>query len=186
MNIKNPPKRSLDGAPSGAEMLTHNVVDQPLLGIGLHQPEQVSRLRVVVGQFLKFRSNSWQPRKHVKAFSRCRVRGENSLRQHGALPPCWGPFGFAQGRLFDCRTTSLWEVVPSPRMTGETSFSSLKLSSSPRLRQGRSDQGSLPCSTQPRSASQTPASSRQTHRLPRLPGAGSSNRRGDRHAWRST
>src|SRR5713101_6350355 len=56
----------------------------------------------------------------------------------------------------------------------------------PELRQGRSDQGSLPCSTQPRSPSQTPPSSRHTHRLPRLLGAGSSNRRGDRRACRST
>src|SRR4029077_1943632 len=54
------------------------------------------------------------------------------------------------------------------------------------FRQGRSDQDSLPCSTQPRSPSQTPLSSRHMHRLPRLLGAGSSNRRGDRRACRST
>ena len=56
----------------------------------------------------------------------------------------------------------------------------------PELRQGRSDQGSLLCSTQPRSLSRTPASSRYTHRLLRLLGAGSSNQRGDRRACRST
>jgi hypothetical protein len=54
------------------------------------------------------------------------------------------------------------------------------------VRQGRSDQGSSPCSTQPRSPSQTPASSRHRHRLLRLPGAESSNRRQDRRACRST
>jgi hypothetical protein len=54
------------------------------------------------------------------------------------------------------------------------------------LSQGRSDQGSLPCSTQPRSPSQTPASSHHTRRLLRVPAAGSSNRRGDRRACRST
>ena len=62
----------------------------------------------------------------------------------------------------------------------------LKASFFAELRQGRIDQGSLPCSTQPRSPSQTPPSSRHTHRLLRLPGAGSSNRRGDRRACRST
>src|ERR1700733_8246591 len=54
------------------------------------------------------------------------------------------------------------------------------------LRQGRSDQGSSPCSTPPRSPSPTPPSSRYTGRLLLLLGAGSSNRRGDRPASRST
>jgi hypothetical protein len=54
------------------------------------------------------------------------------------------------------------------------------------LRQGRSDQGSLPCSTQPRSPSRTPPSSRRSHRLLRALGAGSSNRRRDRRACQST
>src|ERR1700735_5484928 len=35
------------------------------------------------------------------------------------------------------------------------------------LRRGRSDPGSAPCYTQPRSPSQTPPPSRQMHRLPR-------------------
>src|SRR5580692_12156215 len=54
------------------------------------------------------------------------------------------------------------------------------------LKQGRSDQGSLPCSRQPRSPSRTTLSSRYMHRLQRLPGAGSSNRRADRRACRSS
>ena len=45
------------------------------------------------------------------------------------------------------------------------------------FRQGRSDQGSSPCSRQLRSPSQTPPSSRHRHRLPRGLGAGSWNRR---------
>ena len=56
----------------------------------------------------------------------------------------------------------------------------------PELRQGRSDQGSSPCSTQRRSPSQTPPSSRYRHRPPQLPGVGSSNRRQGRHEYRST
>ena len=55
-----------------------------------------------------------------------------------------------------------------------------------QLRQGRSDQGSSPCSTQPRTLSQTPPSSRYSHRLLRLPGAGSSSQTADRRACRST
>src|SRR5580700_6624300 len=54
------------------------------------------------------------------------------------------------------------------------------------LRRDRSDQGSSLCSTQPRTPSQTPPSSRYRHRLPRLPEAGSSNRTADRRACRST
>src|SRR5208337_1197448 len=57
---------------------------------------------------------------------------------------------------------------------------------SAELRQGRSDQGSSPCSTQPRSPSQTPAASRCTHRLPRGLGAGSWNRRRDQRQCPST
>ena len=54
------------------------------------------------------------------------------------------------------------------------------------VRQGRSDQGSSPCSTPPRSPSQTPSSSRHRHRIPRWLGAGRWNRRQDRHECRST
>src|SRR5579862_3967316 len=53
------------------------------------------------------------------------------------------------------------------------------------LRQVRSDPGSSPCATQPRSPLQTPPSSRHMRRLPRLHAAGSSNRTQGRHACRS-
>jgi hypothetical protein len=62
----------------------------------------------------------------------------------------------------------------------------LKVLLSAELRQGRSDQGSSPCSMPPRSPSQTPPSSRRMRRPPRLPGAESSNRRQGRHGCRST
>ena len=48
---------------------------------------------------------------------------------------------------------------------------------SAELRQGRSDQDSSPCPTLPQSHAQTPAASLHMRRLPRRPGAGSSNRR---------
>ena len=57
---------------------------------------------------------------------------------------------------------------------------------SAELRRGRSDQGSSPSSTPPRSLSQTSPSSPRTHRLPRVLGAQSAHRRSDRHACRST
>ena len=57
---------------------------------------------------------------------------------------------------------------------------------SAELRQGRSDRGSSPCSTQPRSPSRTPPSNRHMHRLPRGLGAGSWNRRRDRRQCPST
>ena len=57
---------------------------------------------------------------------------------------------------------------------------------SAELRQGHSDQGSSPCSTQPRSPSQTPSSSHHMHRLLRLLGAGSLNRRQGRHGCPTT
>ena len=54
------------------------------------------------------------------------------------------------------------------------------------IRQGRSDQDSSPCPTQPQSHAQTPAASRHMHRLPRWLGAGSSNRKRGRRRHRST
>ena len=56
----------------------------------------------------------------------------------------------------------------------------------PRLRRGRSDQGSSPWSTPPRSLSQTSPSSPRTHRLPRGRATASSSRRPGRHGCRST
>src|ERR1019366_303484 len=38
-------------------------------------------------------------------------------RRHRNYQRCRGPFGFAQGRLFDCETASLREAVSSLRMT---------------------------------------------------------------------
>ena len=81
------------------------------------------------------------------------------------------------------------KVPPSflPIQTAGTAVSTKLTARFPaELRQDRSDQGSSPCSTPPRSPSQTPPSSRHMHRLPRLPGAGSSNRRPGRHGYRST
>ena len=54
------------------------------------------------------------------------------------------------------------------------------------IRQGRSDQDSSPCPTQPQSHAQTPAASRHMHRLPRWLGAGSSSRKRGRRRCRST
>src|ERR1017187_2769378 len=76
--------------------------------------------------------------------------------------------------------TSVWPIQTTATST------KLKAFFFAELRPGRSDQGSSPCSTQPRRPSQTLPSSRHTHRLLRLLGAGSSNRRGDRRACRST
>jgi len=59
------------------------------------------------------------------------------------------------------------------------------VNSSAEVRRHRSDQGSLLCSTPPRSPSQTPPSSRYRHRLPRGPGAGSWSRRQGRPGCRS-
>ena len=57
---------------------------------------------------------------------------------------------------------------------------------SAEIRRGRSDPGSSPWSTPPRSLSRTSPSSPRTHRLPRGLGAGSANRRSGRHGCRST
>ncbi len=54
------------------------------------------------------------------------------------------------------------------------------------LDQGRSDQDSSPCPTQPQSHAQTPAAIRHMHRLPRWLEAGSSNQRRGRRRCRST
>src|ERR1700693_4359367 len=54
------------------------------------------------------------------------------------------------------------------------------------LRQGRSDQGSSPCSRTPQSHARTPARSRCIRRLPRGLGAGSGNRRRDQRRSLST
>jgi len=56
--------------------------------------------------------------------------------------------------------------------------------SSPRT--DRSDRGSLPCSTRPRSPAQTSPSSRLVHRLRRAPAIGSASRTAGRLEWRST
>src|SRR5277367_5416801 len=71
-------------------------------------------------------------------------------------------------------------------LTDPTNSNRTKLKRFPfrRVRQGRSDQDSLPCSRQLRSPSQTPPSSRSMHKLLRLLGAGSSNRRADQRACR--
>ena len=50
----------------------------------------------------------------------------------------------------------------------------------------RSDRGSLPCSTPPRSLSRTSPWNQRTHRLPPAHAAASANRRSDRRACRST
>ncbi len=55
-----------------------------------------------------------------------------------------------------------------------------------QLRPSRSDQGSSPCSTQPRSPSQTPPLRRHMRRLRQLPAAASSNRTQDQRACPST
>ncbi len=55
--------------------------------------------------------------------------------------------------------------------TGTGVSTELTVLFSAELRQGRSDQGSSPWSTQPRSLSRTPPSSRRMHRLPRRLGA---------------
>src|SRR6266481_430794 len=54
---------------------------------------------------------------YVDALPRNPVHGENSLTpsRHGEV--CRGPFGFAQGRLFDSAWTSLREVHAALRMT---------------------------------------------------------------------
>jgi hypothetical protein len=57
---------------------------------------------------------------------------------------------------------------------------------SEEFRRGRSDRGSSLYSTQPRSPSQTSLSSRQMHRIPRLPEAGHWSRRRDQQRWQST
>jgi hypothetical protein len=54
------------------------------------------------------------------------------------------------------------------------------------ITQGRSDQGSSPCSRQRQSPSRMSPWSRRMHRPRRWPEAGSSNRRQDPHACRST
>src|SRR5579872_6320907 len=54
------------------------------------------------------------------------------------------------------------------------------------LRQGRSDQGSSPCSMPPQSHARTPAASHCTHRLPRGLGAENWNRRRDQRQYPST
>ena len=57
---------------------------------------------------------------------------------------------------------------------------------SSEITQGRSDQGSSPCSRPPQSHARTPAASRCTHGLPQGLGAGSSNQRRDQRRCPST
>jgi hypothetical protein len=69
----------------------------------------------------------------VRRSFRLQVYGKNSLRWRGNYQRCRGPFGFAQGRFFDCETASLREAVSSLRMTPAKKF---KLSHYPRGRSG--------------------------------------------------
>ena len=45
------------------------------------------------------------------------MHGENSLRRPCRVKRCRGPFGFAQGRLFDSEGASLREVPAPLKMT---------------------------------------------------------------------
>ena len=85
----------------------------------------------------------------------------------------WGPAGVEAG-------------IPRERPRRGCAQEALEEDPSAEIRQGRSDQDSSPCPTQPQSHAQTPAASRHMHRLPRWLGAGSSNRRRGRRRCRST
>src|SRR5581483_61893 len=72
-------------------------------------------------------------------------------------------------------------AIASPRRVPEMRDSVPGLAcADTQLRPGRTDPDSSPCSTQRRNPSQTYPWNRYTRRLPRAPGAGSSNRRSDR------
>src|SRR5580692_11308389 len=102
----------------------------------------------------------------------------------------WIQPGCVQVAMGKC--ISVWAKLPGHASVGEKITGSAReramRSREPgnAIRQGRSDQDSLPCSTRPRSPSQTPASSRYWHRLLRVPGVESVIQKADRHACRST
>ena len=84
------------------------------------------------------------------------------------------------------RLLSECEASASPFLSQSSISQSTNKHLSADLSQCRNDQGSSPWPRPPRSPSQTPPSSRYTHRLLQLLGVGSSNRRQDRHGCWST
>ena len=111
----------------------------------------------------------------VHRTDRARIRGQDAVRGEGAGSDA----GNRSGILRDFRGATRYpSLCPCHHRSGER-----RVVCHPRSRlrsvitQGRSDQGSSPCSRPPRSPARTPSASRCTHRLPRWPGAGSSNRR---------
>jgi len=113
------------------------------------------------------------------------VRGRSNRSHFGCLPDESAASHKAdkRGRLRPrCRERNTFDIAGSNHIQNSSSTAFFFAN----LRQGRSDQGSLLCSTQPRSPSQTPLSHRRIRRLPRVHGVESSNRTQDRPACRST
>ena len=94
------------------------------------------------------------------------------MRRHPGLIP----YGARSGPCSQEKQRT--SVLPIPT-TGTGVRTKLTALFSAELRQGRSDQGSSPCSRTPQSHPRTPAASRCRHRLPPGLGAGSWNRRRD-------
>src|ERR1700737_1120932 len=81
---------------------------------------------VPTGKHLKISIGGWVMGSSVysmdEALHKSATHGENSLTRLCWARRCRGPFGFAQGRLFDFAGASLREVPAPLRMTAWTGF----------------------------------------------------------------